>query len=33
MKPAAGLLGFITIMWIMILAAAAFLVIIIGPMD
>jgi hypothetical protein len=33
MNPAAGLLGFITIMWLMILAAAAFLVIIVAPID
>lgn len=28
-----GLLGFITLMWIMILAAAAFLVMVVAPME
>ena len=29
----AGLIGFITVMWIMILTAAAFLIIIVVPID
>jgi hypothetical protein len=33
MRRLAGLIGFITIMWIMILAVAAFLIVFVAPID
>ena len=33
MMRLAGLIGFITIMWIMILAVAAFLIVFVAPID